>query len=278
MKKVTWYDRITPLPQHPARGTLAAKNYIESYSRVNFFFDWLSHMADSIDGVAEILDKAVLIGEDDEAKRLRIEEEAKLRLKMTDIFRSNEQMLLEIILGRHVDNYLNYFAELLTNVFVARPETLRSSEKIDMEDVLRHSSMEEFVRFAAERKVEQLAYLAYSDLLDYFRKRFRIILARSGDVSIIVEAIEIRNISTHNRCIINARYCRRTGTDESQIGKMKVLRQETIQTIAKALFRSVCLADTASLRALKLGSVPLSFKYQAKRRQNPAKTQSNVGK
>ena len=66
---------------------------------------------------------------------------------------------------RHVENFLNYLSSLLNEIFIQRPEILKSSEKIDLEIVLGHSSIEDLVQTIAERKVENLSYKSLIDLV-----------------------------------------------------------------------------------------------------------------
>ena len=73
---------------------------------------------------------------------------------------SGSRLLGEYIVTRGVDNFQCYLAEVLAAMFRARPETLRSSDKVNVEDVLMCASMDEFVSRIAERKTEQLTYNA----------------------------------------------------------------------------------------------------------------------
>ena len=61
---------------------------------------------------------------------------------MIDELKNNRQVLLEIVLVRHIENYLNFLSGLLFEVFRQRPETLKSSERVELATVLRYESLD----------------------------------------------------------------------------------------------------------------------------------------
>ena len=159
------------------------------------------------------------------------------------------------MLVRHVENYLNFLSSLLKVVFIARPEVLRSSEKIDLETVFRHSSIDDLVKTVAERKVDSLSYASFGDLADYFTEKFHITLVSDKDLQSVVEAIETRNISVHNRCIVNQRYLSRTGRKNLNLGEIRSLGIEDLEQIAVVLTQSAISVDKDARRSLGLKGV-----------------------
>ena len=75
------------------------------------------------------------------------------------------------------------------------------------------------MRTLAERKVAGLSYASFADLSGFFFDKFHVTLFDEKDVKTIIEAIEVRNISVHNRCIINQRFVKRTGSAAEQLNK-----------------------------------------------------------
>jgi hypothetical protein len=140
-------------------------------------------------------------------------------------------------------------------VFVARPETLRSSEKIDLETVFRHSSIDDLVKTIAERKVESLSYSSFGDLSNYFQERFSICLVPGTDMQLILEAIECRNISVHNRCVVNQRYLDRTKSKLYKLGEIRDLGIQEIENISVSLAQSAASTDKEARKSLALKAV-----------------------
>jgi len=150
----------------PRSGTDAFIEYVTSFRQINSFLGFLLHIVGASEHVSKTAHEALLKIEDDPDARARMIEKWNTRRGPLKDLADNRQFLMEVILVRHVENYLNYLSALLRAIFLARPEALRSSEKIDLETVLKHESIEDLVRTVTERKVESLSYSSFSDLSD----------------------------------------------------------------------------------------------------------------
>lgn len=231
----------------PRTGTAAAENFLQSWGSINSFFYWVLHMAGSVDHVQQLAAEALRTDNDVDEN-----EENAGHKTMIDVLKENRQFFLEIIVVRHIENYLNYLSELLFEIFTSRPETLRSSDKVEISRVLAHASIQDFVRAAAERKVDSLSYSSFSELVEFFQNRFGLVIISSKYESVVVEAIETRNISVHNRCLIDDRYCSRTGADSSQIGNRKNIYGHSLDELVPLLFDAVKTLDVSARKKLKL--------------------------
>lgn len=240
---------------YPRVGTRAAEDYFRTYQQIYRYFNWVLFMASKMDDMAKIARKALLSIKDNSVRMQFIENASKPRKGMIDELKENRQFFIEIILVRHVDNYLNYLSGLLFDIFLQRPETLRTSEQVELASVLRHGSLNEFIRAEAERRVEKLTYQSFDDLHDYFSERFNIQLFERSQKTVIMEAIEIRNISVHNRCRINERYSKRTGTNVSKVGKLRELYIDDLDELVPILFEGVQRLDRSIRKKLKLKGI-----------------------
>jgi hypothetical protein len=119
--------------------------------------------------------------------------------------RFNSQYFCEMTLCRTVDSYLTYLADLLTNVFSARPEMLKSSkETVTLQFVLDHHAADDLLSAIVERKVNQLSYQGMRDLAEFFQKKLGIPLFKSAsDLEKAILCVDIRNLIVHNRGIVN---------------------------------------------------------------------------
>jgi hypothetical protein len=106
-----------------------------------------------------------------------------------------------------VDSFLRYLVDILSEILKSRPDALKSSEKVDIEDVLRCSSMEDVIHFLAERKVNALSYKSVAEVLDYFTKNLGLaVLTNTQERDNLILAVEVRNLFTHNDGVINERF------------------------------------------------------------------------
>jgi hypothetical protein len=133
--------------------------------------------------------------------------------------RRHRQLIFQMLVTRSVDDYLAYVSELLSTIFLARPETLRSKEEVEVEFVLRHDSMDDLVRALAERRVERLAYAGLPKLAKELRASPGLELFGSdADLLRAVKIVEDRNLIVHNRAVVNSVYLRKVPTAGIEAG------------------------------------------------------------
>lgn len=239
----------------PKLGTSSAKEFYNSWKDINRLFDFVLHLAGRSDHVAEIAHKAIVSVEDDEQKKQEMEIQWKERHSALDELKRNRQLFVETILVRHVENFINYLSSVLFEIFITRPETLRSSDKVEISKVLEHGSIDSIVQEIAEMKVDALSYSSFAKLSEYFEDRFHISLASNEDIAFLHKYIEIRNISVHNRCYINKRFIFRTGLDESSLGEKKELYGGDLDVLVPKLAEVVKSIDQTVRRKMKVKGV-----------------------
>lgn len=111
---------------------------------------------------------------------------------------------------RLVDNFLSYVSESLQAALLKRPEMLRSSEMVRLDDVLRFRNYKNLVSFLADRKLNELTYGGLQGIEDFLEERTGLSLAVDNDQrSTLKIAIELRNIYTHNRGVVNELFLKR---------------------------------------------------------------------
>lgn len=239
-------------------GTKAAKDFFSSWRDINRLFDFVLLLVGSAEHVAKTAHQALIDTEDDETKRAEMEAKWKSRRSSLDELKANRQLLLETILVRHVENLINYLAAVLYEIFTSRPETLKSSDKVEVSEVLAHDSIEALVREIAEAKVDSLSYSSFSKLSEFFEERFRIRISDEADVKLIHEYIEIRNISVHNRCYINKRFISRMSLTPTEIGKKKELYGKDLDMLIPKLAEVVKAMDVIVRQKMKVKGVRFS--------------------
>jgi hypothetical protein len=124
---------------------------------------------------------------------------------------SFQRLELEFELSRSADNFLCYLSDLLGSVFLARPETLKSSETVRVEEILQHSTMNDLVRTLATRKVERLSYQGMKTLAEELETKMGFqLFGCEHDLARAVRIVESRNLLVHNRGIVNEIFLSRT--------------------------------------------------------------------
>lgn len=116
---------------------------------------------------------------------------------------------LKLIHCRLVDTFLIYLTDLSADVFITRPETLRSGDQVRIDEILQLVDMEEVVAFLAERQITRLSHRGFDDLSKHFEERFGLLIVdNSEDRDYIGRMVAVRNLIVHNHGIINDQFIR----------------------------------------------------------------------
>lgn len=254
----------------PKLGTSSAKKFFDTWFMITDFMNFHISMVCDIETMNKRAKEAwvgvkKILGEEEYYKilgELAKEEENKKEqgTSTKDRFLSHIWFFIETILVRHVENYLNYLAELLFEIFSQKPEMLISSGKIEIKEIMRHDSIDSLIRSIAEDKVEAMSYKSFSDLNEHFEKHFNLTLVPEDKLAEVIKAIEIRNISVHNRCIINERYAKRV-VDDCQIGQRKKVKLGYLWMLIDLLAECVSKTDEKARAKFKLKVEKISSTY-----------------
>ena len=107
----------------PRVGTSACRSYFESFQQINEFVTYVTGMAIQIEQVAERAHRALIETARDESKKeqlLKDWEERKGRGAVREL-KKHRQLFMEVVLVRHIDNYLNYLSSVLMEILCSTP-------------------------------------------------------------------------------------------------------------------------------------------------------------
>ena len=225
----------------PAICSQSCNDYFDYESKILSLFGFVFDAVKTIDKHRQIASAALAydpIAEQQGEKPKQPEE----KLELTKhYYKYHMPLMKEFLLVRLVDNYQKYLADILFEIFINKPETLKSSAQVEVSEVLAAGTMDNFVRQYAEKKVDNLTHESFIDLQRFFEERFKIEI--SDKTKAIRTAIAIRNISVHNRCIINKRYLQSTGESENNLGKAKEIDNEFLKNLIDLLPKSAVSID-----------------------------------
>lgn len=113
-----------------------------------------------------------------------------------------EMSLGSMMYIKTVDNFQNYFKEILSEIVIARPEILKSKDTEKLDFILSFNSREDMIKAIAEKKINSLFYLGINDIKKYFSDKLNVEIFKDKeyDINLIVKQ---RNLAVHNRGIIN---------------------------------------------------------------------------
>lgn len=230
----------------PAIGTQASFAFFETWAATNslmgFIFALAGHASRASAEAGKVLDELARNGVPLPWRK------AGSRADPLKELTAHTQLLWELLLSRHVDNWLNYVASLLYEIFRARPGMLKTKDaKLDVATVLEQATIDDVVHLLAQRKVHELSYRPFAELCAFFEQQ-GLPIGREEDRAYISEAIEVRNIAVHNRCVVNEFFVRRVplaGADA--IGKKRWLNVRDVEPLAIVLAHVVREVDAAAV-------------------------------
>ena len=130
-------------------------------------------------------------------------------------------------------------------IFKTRPETLKSGESIKLDEVLQYGNMDSLIGHIAEKRVNQLSYQGMKSLSNYFFEKLGFNLFESeDDLQRAICLIEIRNIITHNRAVINRIFLSRIPNYPGQIDQQIDMSPDEVLDNMKFLMGLVAYVDS----------------------------------
>lgn len=117
----------------------------------------------------------------------------------------------QIMLSRAAESFDLYLTIILRDIFLSRPQMLKSEGSIDIATVIEAGNYEDLIWRLVERKVHDLSYKPLSALRKFIVSRTDIDLFPNAEAfEMTVIASEVRNLIAHNDCLINDLFKERT--------------------------------------------------------------------
>jgi hypothetical protein len=243
-------------PQAPDIVSEAYARYADEWSRLFGLVVFVGSLIRRADATALGAAEALLPGERDDERRRKLEEtiarggagvEQTMQARYAHTF-------TRVVYQRAFDDFLTYVAELLHLVYASRPEALKSSETVRLDEILQFPTMPELLTFLTERRVERLAYQSIADLASDLEKTLGLCLFDTdAERTHAVTIAATRNLITHNGGVVNARYLRQVPSATEKLGELIWVKAETLFG-AGAFLRTV--AARADGRAIEHFGLP----------------------
>jgi hypothetical protein len=200
------YEPLSP----PDTMTECCSRFFKEREELLDFIGFIVGSATRTEEVGRVLSETLLNVADTAEDREHYERSLEEGLGVLKKLGTHGQLILQTMLNRAVDNYLTYISELMALSFRTRPETLRSSETVRLDTVLKHDTMDDLISDLADKRVNQLSHQGMSHLAAYLSDKLGFDLFEwQEDLQRAVLAIEVRNLIVHNRAVVNAHFLSR---------------------------------------------------------------------
>lgn len=173
-------------------------------------------------------------------------------------------VLGEMIFCRGVNSFLTYLADLMTLIYEKYPKKLSSNKQTTYRFSIEHHLAGDLISALAEKTVMELTHQSLDVLVVYFKKNLDLVLftkdARLANAKLCVD---IRNVITHNRGIVNRFFIQRNPRFADDLGKRVVLSEEERREMLSTLGYCARQLDVRAIKKFSLEAIEPEFKESA---------------
>jgi hypothetical protein len=129
-------------------------------------------------------------------------------------------VLDEMLFCRGVNSFLTYLADMMTLIYEKYPKKLPSNKQMTYGFCIEHHMAGDLISALAEETVIGLTHQDFDALAKYFKKNLDLVLFKENIESAKAAlSVDIRNIITHNRGIVNRFFIQRNPNFAADLGK-----------------------------------------------------------
>ncbi len=164
------------------------------------------------------------------------------------------KVLSRIIFSSIVDNFETYLSDILFEIYLAKPETLKSEQIVKIEDVLNCSDIQEFIVFWAKQKIGKLQKGSVKGFITD-NKQIRDLNIITTTVQKEIEKIlQIRHLYSHRNGIVDDKFIKYFTTGYAVGSEHQMSTDEVLDKI-EYLSNIVDKIDNASINKYSLSSL-----------------------
>ena len=170
-------------------------------------------------------------------------------------------VLDEMVYCREVNSFLTYLADLMTLIYGKYPKKLPSNKQTSYRFAIERHLAGDLISALAEETVRELTHQNLGDLEEHFRKKLDLVLfTKENDRAQAALSIDLRNIITHNRGIVNRFFVQRNPRFADALGKRVVLGEEESREMLGALGFCARQLDLRAIGKFGLKTIEPKFK------------------
>ncbi|MCE5309386.1 MAG: hypothetical protein LLG20_17230 [Acidobacteriales bacterium] len=173
-------------------------------------------------------------------------------------------VLGEMVFCRAVNSFLTYLADLMTLIYGKYPKKLPSNKQTTYRFCIEHHLAGDLISALAEVTVMELTHQSLDALAKYFQKNLDIVLFTKDTHSVNAGlCVELRNIITHNRGIVNRFFIQRNPRFADDLGKRVVLGEDEKRDMLGTLGYCARQIDLRAIKKFGLETIKPEFKEPA---------------
>ena len=119
---------------------------------------------------------------------------------------SEGKVLQRILYASCADNFETYLSDLLYEIYLANPNSLKSKQQVTIEEVLSCSDMQEFVNYWAKKKLSKLQRGSVKAFVAENKQINDLNVLSDSDQEEIEKALQIRHLYTHQNGRVDEKF------------------------------------------------------------------------
>jgi hypothetical protein len=116
------------------------------------------------------------------------------------------KILARILFSSFVDNFETYLSDLLYEIFLAKPATLKSSSTVTIKEVLDCSDLQEFVNYLAKQKIGKLQKGSVKGFISENAQINNLSVIDNLKQNEIEKILQIRHLYSHRNGIVDEKF------------------------------------------------------------------------
>ncbi|WP_028668836.1 AlbA family DNA-binding domain-containing protein [Runella zeae] len=123
-------------------------------------------------------------------------------------FTTNQEgkILSRILFSSFVDNFETYLSDLLYEIFLANPSTLKSGQTVTIEEVLNCSDIQDFVRYWSKQKLSKLQKGSVKGFIKDNKQISELAAIDDTQQNEIEKILQIRHLYSHRNGIVDEKF------------------------------------------------------------------------
>jgi hypothetical protein len=173
-------------------------------------------------------------------------------------------LLGEMVFCRRVNSFLTYLADLMTLIYEKYPKKLPSNKHATYGFCVEHHMAGDLISALAEETVIELTHQNLNALTKYFEKNLDLVLfTKIAHAMNAALCVDIRNIITHNRGIVNRFFIQRNPRFAGDLGKRVVVSEKDSREMLGTLGYCARQLDARAIKKFGLETIEPEFKESA---------------
>ncbi len=121
---------------------------------------------------------------------------------------SNQEgkILGRILYSSFADNFETYMSDLLYEIFLAKPETLKSEQTVTVKEVLNCTDLQDFIEYWAKQKIGKLQKGSVKGFIEDTPQIKKLNVLEKNEIEEIDKLLQIRHLYSHRNGIVDEKF------------------------------------------------------------------------